>query len=111
MVKSLQTKYGELPDGWGSYLERVFDSVSGTPKNLIVEASKGITVVVKCKAGTTVRWAYAKNVEEQVDIGFEVTLDVHRQGSRITATSMTARMWWRPAARTCRVTRRASTQL
>jgi len=81
-VKSLQTRYGELPDGWGSYPERVFDSVSETPKNLIVEASKESTVVVKCKAGTTVRWAYAKNVDEQVDIGFEVTLDVHRQGLR-----------------------------
>ena len=72
-VKSLQIKYGELPDGWGSYLERVFDSVSGAPKNMIVEASKENTVVVKCKAGTTVRWAYAKNMDEQVDIGFEVT--------------------------------------
>jgi hypothetical protein len=108
-VKSLQTRYGELPDGWGSYLERGFDSA-----RLWDAEEPDCRGFQREHGGCEVQGGHDDPVSVRQERGraggHRLRGDVRRSSARITATSMTARLWWRPAARTCRFTRRASTQ-
>ena len=74
IVKSIQMKFGAVPPGWEQELVSLMrDGVGGKPKTIVIDAGDKYELKLACKPGQVVKWCYGLNMDEDCDVGFEVS--------------------------------------